>query len=54
MKNYDCKPMRGYNAVKGFTVKSKNGTVLFTTNSYAVARRAAAIHKGAYVSYYKA
>lgn len=46
-----AKPMHGYDAVKGFTVKSKNGVPLFTTNSYAVARRAATLTKGAYVSY---
>lgn len=54
MKNYDCRPMRGYNTIKGFTVKDKHGKPIFTTNNYSVARRAAAIHKGAYVSYYKA
>lgn len=46
------KPMRGFDEVKGFAVKDKAGKVLFTTNNYAVACRAASLHKGAYVSYW--
>lgn len=47
-----CNPMRNYDAVKGFTVKDKTGKPIFTTNSYEVARRAASIRKGAFVSYF--